>query len=30
VEEILPALHDATRHVSEGDKEMKTVEPERL
>jgi uncharacterized protein (TIGR00730 family) len=30
VEEILPALHGATRHVSEGDKEMKTVEPERL
>jgi uncharacterized protein (TIGR00730 family) len=30
VEEILPALREATRHVSEGDKEMKTVEPERL
>ncbi len=30
VEEILPALRDATRHVSEGEKEMKTVEPERL
>jgi len=30
VEEILPALHSATRHVSEGEKEMKTVEPERL
>lgn len=30
VEEILPAIRDATRHVSEGDKEMKTVEPERL
>ena len=30
VEEILPALRDATRHISEGEKEMKTVEPERL
>ena len=30
VEEILPALRDATRHVSESEKEMKTVEPERL
>ena len=30
VDEILPALRDATRHVSEGEKEMKTVEPERL
>ena len=30
VEEILPALRDATRHVSEGEKEMTTVEPERL
>lgn len=30
VEEILPALLDATRHVTEGEKEMKTVEPERL
>jgi uncharacterized protein (TIGR00730 family) len=30
VEEILPALEAATRHVSESDKEMKTVEPERL
>jgi uncharacterized protein (TIGR00730 family) len=30
VEEILPALSDATRHVSEGEKEMKTVEPEKL
>ncbi len=30
VEEILPALKDATRHVSEAEKEMKTVEPERL
>jgi uncharacterized protein (TIGR00730 family) len=30
VEEILPALHDATRHISESEKEMKTVEPERL
>jgi uncharacterized protein (TIGR00730 family) len=30
VEEILMALRDATRHVSEGEKEMKTVEPERL
>jgi uncharacterized protein (TIGR00730 family) len=30
VEEILPALQAATRHVSEGEKEMKTVEPERL
>ena len=30
VEDILPALREATRHVSEGEKEMKTVEPERL
>ena len=30
VEEILPALWDATRHISEGEKEMTTVEPERL
>jgi uncharacterized protein (TIGR00730 family) len=30
VEEILPALRDATRYVSEGEKEMTTVEPERL
>ena len=30
VEEILPALEAATRHVSESEKEMKTVEPERL
>jgi uncharacterized protein (TIGR00730 family) len=30
VEEILPALQAATRYVSEGEKEMKTVEPERL
>jgi uncharacterized protein (TIGR00730 family) len=30
VEEILPALQAATRHVSESEKEMKTVEPERL
>jgi uncharacterized protein (TIGR00730 family) len=30
VEEILPALENATRHVSESEKEMKTVEPERL
>ena len=30
VVEILPALLDATRHVSESEKEMKTVEPERL
>jgi uncharacterized protein (TIGR00730 family) len=30
VEEILPALQAATRHVTEGEKEMKTVEPERL
>jgi hypothetical protein len=30
VEEILPALREATRHISEGEKEMTTVEPERL
>jgi uncharacterized protein (TIGR00730 family) len=30
IEEILPALQAATRHVSESEKEMKTVEPERL
>ncbi len=30
VEEILPALREATRHVSEDEKEMTTVEPERL
>jgi uncharacterized protein (TIGR00730 family) len=30
VEEILPALQAATRHVTESEKEMKTVEPERL
>jgi predicted Rossmann-fold nucleotide-binding protein len=30
IEEILPALEAATRHVSESEKEMKTVEPERL
>ncbi|MPZ39400.1 MAG: TIGR00730 family Rossman fold protein [Rhizobiales bacterium] len=30
VEAILPALQDATRHVTEGEKEMTTVEPERL
>jgi uncharacterized protein (TIGR00730 family) len=30
VEEILPALRDATRYISEGEKEMTTVEPERL
>ena len=30
VEEILPALYDATRHIAEGEKEMTTVEPERL
>lgn len=30
VEAILPALHDATRHVAAEEKEMKTVEPERL
>jgi len=30
VEEILPALQAATRHVAESEKEMKTVEPERL
>jgi uncharacterized protein (TIGR00730 family) len=30
VEDILPALRDATRHISEGEKEMKTVEPEKL
>jgi uncharacterized protein (TIGR00730 family) len=30
VEAILPALLHATRHVTEGEKEMTTVEPERL
>jgi len=30
VQDILPALQEATRHVSEVEKEMKTVEPERL
>lgn len=30
VEEILPALEAAARHVPEGEKDMKTVEPERL
>jgi uncharacterized protein (TIGR00730 family) len=30
VEDILPALQSASRHVTEGEKEMKTVEPERL
>jgi hypothetical protein len=30
VEDILPALRDATRYVAESDKTMKTVEPERL
>ena len=30
VEDILPAIRDAIRHVSEGEKEMKTVEPEKL
>jgi uncharacterized protein (TIGR00730 family) len=30
VEDILPALEAATRYVSESEKEMKTVEPERL
>jgi uncharacterized protein (TIGR00730 family) len=29
-EEILPALREATRGVTEGEKEMKTVEPEKL
>jgi len=29
-EEILPALRQATRGVTEGEKEMKTVEPEKL
>jgi uncharacterized protein (TIGR00730 family) len=29
-EEILPALREATRDVTEGEKEMKTVEPEKL
>jgi uncharacterized protein (TIGR00730 family) len=30
VEDILPALREATRGITEGEKEMKTVEPERL
>src|SRR5262245_11148342 len=30
VEDILPTLRDAIRHVSEAEKEMKTVEPEKL
>jgi uncharacterized protein (TIGR00730 family) len=30
VEDILPALRDAIRHVSAGEKEIKTVEPEKL
>jgi uncharacterized protein (TIGR00730 family) len=30
VEDILPALHDAIRHVAASEKEMKTVEPEKL
>jgi uncharacterized protein (TIGR00730 family) len=30
VEDILPALREAARGVTEGEKEMKTVEPERL
>jgi uncharacterized protein (TIGR00730 family) len=30
VEDILPALREATRGVTEAEKEMKTVEPERL
>ncbi|MBX9775924.1 MAG: TIGR00730 family Rossman fold protein [Xanthobacteraceae bacterium] len=30
IEEIVPALQAATRHISESEKEMKTVEPERL
>jgi uncharacterized protein (TIGR00730 family) len=29
-EEILPALQEATRGVTEGEKDMKTVEPEKL
>ena len=29
-EDVLPALRHAIRHVSEGKKEMKTVEPEKL
>jgi uncharacterized protein (TIGR00730 family) len=30
VEDILPALRDAIRHVAEDEKEIKTVEPEKL
>jgi len=30
VEDVLPAIRDAIRHVAEGEKEMKTVEPQRL
>jgi len=30
VDDVLPAIRDAIRHVAEGEKEMKTVEPERL
>jgi uncharacterized protein (TIGR00730 family) len=30
VKDVLPTLLDAIRHVSEGEKEMKTVEPEKL
>ena len=30
VEHVLPALRDAIRHVAESEKEMKTVEPEKL
>ncbi len=30
VEDILPVLLDATRGIAEGEKDMKTVEPERL
>ena len=30
VEDVLPTIRDAIRHVAEGEKEMKTVEPQRL
>jgi uncharacterized protein (TIGR00730 family) len=29
-DDVLPTIRDAIRHVTEGEKEMKTVEPERL
>jgi uncharacterized protein (TIGR00730 family) len=30
VDDVLPTIRDAVRHVAEGEKEMTTVEPERL